>query len=105
MKEKDKSLQHDYTLGKVPPQDIPSEEAVLGAILLEKDALFRVIDILIPECFYKENHKRIYKAVMQVFEDMNPIDILTVINKVNENGDLDLIGGPYAITSLTSLRL
>jgi replicative DNA helicase len=88
--------------GKLPPQAVDLEEAVLGAIMLEKDALTAVIDILRPEVFYKESHQRIYQAVVELFNKSEPIDILTVTSQLKKNGDLDLAGGAYYITQLTS---
>lgn len=88
--------------GRVPPQAIDLEEAVLGAIMLEKDALTAVIDILKPEVFYKEAHQMIFEAIVRLFNDTQPIDILTVVNRLKMNGDLDLVGGAYYISQLTN---
>ena len=88
--------------GKLPPQAIDLEEAVLGALMLEKDALTNVIDILRAEAFYKEEHQRIFHAVQSLFEKSQPIDILTVTNELKLNGELDLVGGAYYITQLTN---
>ncbi|HHN48044.1 MAG TPA: replicative DNA helicase [Bacteroidales bacterium] len=88
--------------GKLPPQAIELEEAVLGAIMLEKDALAAVIDILKPETFYKEVHQHIFRAIQQLFQKTEPVDILTVTNQLKSNGLLDVVGGPYYITQLTN---
>jgi len=88
--------------GKVPPQAVDLEEAVLGAIMLEKDALTQVIDILKPEAFYKEAHQIIFSAIIKLFGKSEPVDILTVTNQLKNNGELDLVGGPYYITQLTN---
>jgi replicative DNA helicase len=88
--------------GKLPPQAIELEEAVLGAIMLEKDALASVIDILKPETFYTEVHQHIFKAIQQLFQKTEPVDILTVTNQLRSNGLLDVVGGPYYITKLTN---
>jgi len=88
--------------GKVPPQAVDLEEAVLGAMMLEKDAVTAVIDILTPEVFYKETHRHIYAAIYRLFEKSEPIDILTVTHELKSSGELDLVGGPYYITMLTS---
>ena len=88
--------------GKVPPQAVDLEEAVLGAIMLEKDALTAVIDILKPEVFYKESHQIIYRAIYNLFGKSEPVDMLTVTNQLKSTGELDLIGGPYYITQLTN---
>jgi len=89
-------------LGKLPPQAVDIEEAVLGALMLEKDALTAVIDILRPECFYKEAHQKIFSAIHTLFHKAEPIDILTVTQSLKKSGDLEIIGGPYFITQLTN---
>ena len=67
-----------HQLGKLPPQALELEEAVLGALMLEKDALTAVIDILHPESFYKDAHQKIYGAILRLFDNSEPVDILTV---------------------------
>jgi replicative DNA helicase len=88
--------------GKIPPQAVDLEEAVLGALMLEQDALTTVIDILKPETFYKEAHQRIFDAIHRLFSKSEPVDILTVTNELKNSGELELIGGPYYITQLTN---
>lgn len=92
----------DERLGKIPPQATDLEEAVLGALMLEKDALTSVIDILKPETFYKDNHKEIYSAIVELFNNSEPVDLLTVTNQLRKKGKLELVGGAYYITELTS---
>ena len=67
--------------GKIPPQAIDLEEAVLGALMLERDALTSVIELLKPEIFYKDAHKVIFTAIQNLFTKIQPIDILTVTNE------------------------
>ena len=88
--------------GKVPPQATDLEEAVLGAMMLEQDAVTAVIDILKPEVFYKESHQKIFSAINSLFAKSEPIDILTVTNELKSTGELEIVGGPYYITMLTS---
>lgn len=88
--------------GRIPPQAIDLEEAVLGALMLEQNALTAVIDILKPEVFYKESHQVIYAAIHRLFAKSEPIDILTVTNELKSSGELELIGGAYFITQLTN---
>ena len=90
----------DY--GKKPPQAVDLEEAVLGAIMLEKDAIVSVMDILAPESFYKEAHQKIYRSILDLSQNMQPIDILTVTEELRKNGELEEVGGPVYITQLTS---
>jgi replicative DNA helicase len=89
-------------LGKLPPQAVDLEEAVLGALMLEKDALSSVIDILKPDVFYKESHQKIFAAIRQLFERTSPVDILTVTAQLRQSGELEMIGGAYYITELTN---
>lgn len=89
-------------IGKLPPQAVDLEEAVLGAMMLEKNAVTTVIDILKSEAFYKEQHQKIYHAITNLFERSEPIDILTVTHELKKTGELDFVGGPYYITQLTN---
>lgn len=89
-------------LGKVPPQAVDLEEAVLGALMLEKDALTNVIDILKVESFYKESHKVIFQAILDLFSESQPIDMLTVTSQLRKNGALEVAGGAFYIAELTS---
>ena len=99
-----KKLENNLGLeyGKMPPQCIDIEEAVLGALMLEKDGLLSVIDILNSDCFYKEAHSKIYKAVVYLSSNDQVVDILTVTEELKKRGELDEVGGPFYITHLTS---
>src|SRR5688572_10929953 len=88
--------------GKVPPQAKDLEEAVLGAIMLEKGAFDIVIEILKAECFYVDSHQRVFKAMQSLANKSQPIDILTVVEKLRFKEELDLVGGPYYVTKLTN---
>ncbi len=88
--------------GKLPPQAIDLEEAVLGALMLEKDAVAAVIDMLSPAVFYKESHQSIFEAISTLFHNNEPVDILTVTNALRLMGKLEIAGGPFYITQLTS---
>ncbi len=104
LERKRKSLQAiDYLdHGRVPPQAADLEEVVLGAIMLEQDALTSVIDILKPEVFYKEAHQKIFSTIYDLFSESNPVDILTVTQELQKRGNLDLAGGSYYISQLTN---
>ena len=88
--------------GKMPPQAVEIEEVVLGAIMLERDAIVSVIDILLPESFYKEAHQKIYKAIVDLFSEDKPIDILGVTEELKKRKELESVGGAYYIAQLTS---
>ncbi len=89
-------------IGKMPPQAVELEEAVLGAIMLEKDAVIAVIDILKPDSFYKDAHQKIFRAIIDLSTNERPIDILTVTEELKKNKQLEEVGGPYYISQLTS---
>lgn len=88
--------------GKLPPQAKDLEEAVLGAIMLEKNAFDAVAEILKPECFYVDAHQNIYKAMQSLANKSQPIDILTVVEELRRMEVLEMIGGPYFVTKLTN---
>lgn len=88
--------------GRVLPQAIEFEEAVLGAMMLEQNAAVSVIDMLREEMFYKEAHQKIYKAIKEVFLASEPVDLLSVANRLRKNTDLDAIGGAYYLSTLTN---
>lgn len=89
-------------LGKIPPQSLDLEQAVLGAMMLEKNAVTDTIDILKPSSFYDPKHQYIYGAIRELFGNSSPIDLLTVINQLRENGELEASGGAAYISQLTS---
>lgn len=88
--------------GKLPPQAVDLEEAVLGAMMLESHAVNSAIDILSTESFYRDAHQRIYGAIHDLFQKSEPIDILTVTAELKKRGELDMVGGPYYISQLTN---
>lgn len=91
------------SLGKIPPQAVELEEVVLGAMMLEKDAVSVVSEILPdPEAFYKDAHIKIYEAILSLFRRSLPVDILTVTNELRSTGNLELVGGAYYVASLTN---
>lgn len=88
--------------GRIQPKDKDLEEAVLGALMLEKDAFTAVCDILKPESFYEPANQRIYQAIQTLGASQQPIDMLTVTEQLRLNGTLDEVGGPVYISELTS---
>ncbi len=91
----------DAGLGKLPPQAPDLEEAVLGALMIEKDALTAVIDILKPLSFYKDSHREIYQAILDLFAESQPVDLLTVTQRLRTSGKLEVAGGPFYVATLT----
>ncbi|MDX9891317.1 MAG: replicative DNA helicase [Bacteroidales bacterium] len=87
--------------GKLTPQAVDFEMAILGAIMINSDAVGEVIDTLTPQMFYKEAHQHIYTAVRELFKNSEPIDLLTVTNYLRKNKVLEFVGGPSYIANLT----
>jgi len=87
--------------GKIPPQAVELEEAVLGAMMIDKKGIDDVIDVLSAEAFYDQKHQEIYAAIYQLFQNSEPIDILTVSNLLKKNGKLEFVGGDFALIRLT----
>jgi replicative DNA helicase len=96
------AAQVDAEMGKMPPQAIELEEAVLGALLLEKDAFITVSEILKTECFYRESHQHIFQAISNLFFHEQPVDILTVTEEIKKLGKMDEVGGAFYVSQLTS---
>ena len=90
------------SLGKLPPQARDLEEAVLGALMLEKNALNAVVEFLKPEHFYADAHREIYQAIIDLFKASEPVDMRTVVNQLRKNAKLELVGGAYVIAELTA---
>jgi replicative DNA helicase len=84
------------------PQSLDLEESILGALILEKDSLSSVIDILKLDSFYKNSHKEIYRAILNLFDKSEGIDLHTVINQLRKNGKLESIGGSCYLVELTT---
>jgi replicative DNA helicase len=104
MGNKSKLLARDISesLGKLPPQAIDLEEAILGALMLEKNALTAVVEFLRPDHFYTEQHKEIYNSILDLFKASEPVDMRTVVAQLRKNAKLELVGGAYYIAELTS---
>ena len=89
-------------LGRIPPQAIDIEEAVIGAIIMEVTALDDIIKDLTPELFYKDAHQRIVSTIIKMYQECKKIDILTLTNQLKEDNLLELVGGPFYIATLTN---
>lgn len=87
--------------GKIPPQAIELEEVVLGAMMIDKKGVDEAIDILSPDAFYKEAHRSIFEAIQFLFQEGEPIDLLTVSSELKKNKKLASIGGEYYLIQLT----
>lgn len=94
--------ENPFKSGKVQPQAVPVEEIVLGALLIDKDALAIVMDYLRPESFYMPAHQMIYEAMLELFEKTLPVDLHTVYEQLKKNGNLDKLESPHYLVELTN---
>ena len=90
------------SLGKLPPSATDLEEAILGALMLERNAMMEIADILKPSHFYSTQHKEIFDAIIDLFRESQPVDMRTVVAKLRKNGKLEAAGGAFYIAELTS---
>lgn len=88
--------------GRVPPQATDVEQSVLGAMLIEREAIPRAVEILPPEAFYLSKHQKVYSAILSLFERGNPVDLITLTEELRRRGELEEVGGPYYLTELTT---
>ncbi len=87
--------------GLVPPQAVELEEAILGALMLEKDSIISVQEVLTRDAFYKEAHRTIFRAIEQLSAEMLPIDLYTVTERLKQNNELKAVGGANFLAELT----
>ena len=87
---------------KLPPQSLDAEESVLGALMMDKNAVIRVADILRSEDFYKRSHQIIFSSILALYEKSEPIDALSLSNKLKESQELESVGGTTYLTSIVN---
>ena len=87
---------------RLPPNSIEAEQALLGCILIENSAISKVVSILQPDSFYKPAHSKIYKVMLELFEENETIDTITVVDKLQKSGELENVGGAYYIAGLST---
>jgi len=90
----------DLSSHKIPPQNMEAEQSVLGGILIENEAINRVTEILAPEDFYRDAHRKIFNALIDLSERNEPADLITMTNELRKKGELDAVGGASYVTSL-----
>ncbi len=91
----------ETNIERLPPQSIESEQAVLGSLLVSGDGITRILDLLEPEYFYRKAHQEIYAAMVSLFDNNEPIDILTISQYLQDDGKLDSVGGRQYVTDLS----
>ena len=99
---RDQQQTTDFTFSHVMPQATEMEKAVLGALMIDKDAYLEVCDMLRPESFYEPRNQMVYEAIMKLSMEESPVDVLTVTDKLGKMGKLEDVGGPGYIADLSS---
>lgn len=89
-------------IDKIPPQSVEAEMAVLGSMLLDREAISQAIELLGVSYFYKESHKKIYSAIVKLYDETKAVDLITLMDELKKTNSLDEVGGPAYITNLTS---
>lgn len=89
-------------LPKLPPQSVEAEQSVLGSLLLDKDAIIKVADLLTPEDFYRDDHKQIYRAMLALFEKRMPLDVITLSDELEKKEQFANVGGATYLTTLVN---
>ena len=90
-------------MGNIPPQAIEIEEAVLGAMMVNADSVDQAIEMLNEKCFYTPKHRFIFEAMQELYAERNPIDMLTVVERLKLKGNLNEVGGPARLAALTQI--
>jgi len=100
MPERQATQQKDLAQYSLPPQNIEAEESIISAILIDNNTLLDVVEILDPQDFYRTSHQKIYAAVIELFDKAEPVDLVTLANKLKEKGHLEEIGGASYLARL-----
>jgi len=85
---------------RIPPQNLQAEQSVIGALLIDKNAIVRAIEIIRPDSFYRDAHKYIYESILELFDKGEPVDLVTVTDSLRKNNKLEAVGGSAYITDL-----
>jgi replicative DNA helicase len=93
----------DLHLDKLPPQNLDAEQSVLGAILIDNNALTRALEILDPDDFYKLSHRKIFFAMTELFDKNEPIDLITLTDELKKENELDAVGGIAYLSSVVNM--
>ena len=97
------AVSSDDILKRVPPQNLEAEQSVLGAILLDNDAINHALEILTPDDFYRETHREIFRAMVALTDHNQPVDAITLTDALRTKGALEAVGGPAYIAELASI--
>jgi len=92
----------EFKADRLPPQNVEAEQSALGSLMIDKNAIIKVADLIKPEDFYKESHRRIFEAMLNLYERRDPIDLVSLSNRLKEKNQLDEIGGQSYLASLAN---
>lgn len=98
-----KTKNPDFGENRIPPQNIEAEQSVLGSLMIDKNAIIKIGDMITPEDFYKDNHGSIYKTMLYLYEHHEPIDLLSLSNRLKETKELKQVGGQSYLASLANI--
>ncbi|MEA2097643.1 MAG: replicative DNA helicase [Patescibacteria group bacterium] len=93
----------DFGTNRMPPQNVEAEQSVLGSLMIDKNAIIKIGDLITPEDFYKDSHSKIYKAMLYLYEHHEPIDLLSLSNRLKETEELKQVGEQSYLASLTNI--
>jgi replicative DNA helicase len=99
---KNLSNENGMAMPKLPPQSVEAEQSVLGSVLLDKDAIIKIADLISPDDFYRDDHKNIYMAMLSLFEKRMPIDVVTISDELENKGQFEAVGGATYLTTLVN---
>jgi len=99
---KEKKTKFNLGETRLPPQNIEAEMSVLGSLMLDKNAIIKIADLVRPEDFYKDDHRLVYETMLELYEDREPIDVLTLSNKLEEKKQLEAVGGASYLADLVN---
>lgn len=89
-------------IGRIPPQSLEAEQSLLGCLLIDKDSIIKVVDSIMPDDFYKDSHKLIYETIRELYGNQDPIDVITLANRLEEKKQLTKIGGRAQLAQLSN---
>lgn len=95
-------MDNSSILGKIPPQNLEAEQSLLGSLLIDKNAIVKIVELVRPGDFYREANGKIFEAMLELYEMREPIDLLSLSNRLNEKKLLEFIGGRTYLSSLSS---
>jgi len=97
------SANKEYINKKLPPQNIEAEQSILGCLMIDKEAITKIADFLTPDDFYRSAHQKIYAAILDLYSKHEPIDIVSVTNRLKEKKQLNEVGGASYLASLINM--